>query len=145
MIFSRSVRQGTHALFPRRSVTGALPAYFWRASAEAERSRCSPHATRRRGCTREGCALCYLLVMGPCCCSGGCPSGHGECRRRRTASGALQLPAAPDAQRSALYTSHKGACNQTHMSDRSYEEHLEADVINQALRVAPIPLHQRCV
>ena len=42
-------RQWTQAFLPRRSVTGAMPAYFWRSSAEASRSRCAPKVTRRRG------------------------------------------------------------------------------------------------
>jgi hypothetical protein len=41
-------RQGTPACWPRRSGTGARPAYVCRSVAEAERSRGSPQATRRR-------------------------------------------------------------------------------------------------
>ena len=42
-------RQCTQAVWPRRSVTGAIPAYFWRAAAAAERWRGAPQATRRCG------------------------------------------------------------------------------------------------
>ncbi len=42
-------RQCTQAVWPRRSVTGAIPAYVWRAAAAAERWRGAPQATRRCG------------------------------------------------------------------------------------------------
>src|SRR5215813_6418317 len=41
--------------------------------------------------------------------------------------------AAPDAWRSALYTSHQDAFNQVLMLDCCYEERLEVDAINQGL------------
>src|SRR5262245_14804726 len=51
----------------------------------------------------------------------------------------LPLPAAAEAQRSALYTSHQGAFNQVLILDCCYEERLEVDAINQALRLSPYP------
>src|SRR5262245_55120730 len=50
----------------------------------------------------------------------------------------------PNASDSALYTSHQGAFNQVLMLDCCYEERLEVDAINQALRWSPY-LHIRNV
>ena len=41
--------QWTQDCVPLRAVTGARPAYCWRASAEGTRAGCAPQATRRRG------------------------------------------------------------------------------------------------
>jgi hypothetical protein len=42
-------RQWPQDCWPRRAVTGAMPASCWSAAAEASRSRGAPQATRRRG------------------------------------------------------------------------------------------------
>src|SRR5262252_8225203 len=70
---------------------------------------------------------------------GGRASRTIACRRRQPASAALPLPGAPDAWRSALYTSHQDAFNQVLMLDCCYEERLEVDAINQALRLSSYP------
>src|SRR5687767_4343052 len=61
------------------------------------------------------------------------------CRRRLTvlARPSLPLSAAPDAWRSALYTSHKSAVNQRLMANHCFGQGLEVGTKNQGLRSSP--------
>jgi hypothetical protein len=70
------------------------------------------------------------------------PSRTSACRRRQTRSArpSLCLFAAPDAWRSALYTSHKIAFNQSLMTIRASERVLEVDSTTQAFRESESPL-----
>src|SRR5262245_16267342 len=67
------------------------------------------------------------------------PGRTTACSRRPPAFATLRLPGAAEAQRAASYTSHQGACNQSLMAGRSYEERLKVDAINQALLLSPYP------
>ena len=52
---------------------------------------------------------------------------------------------APKDWHSALYTNHQDAFNQLLMPDHCYEERLEVDAINQALRLSHTPTSEMCI